>query len=229
MYLPVGWTHVTARMICQDRSFTSSIKRIICNCCELDNVNSQQSATETPHRFLLNILSGRLSFTMQKIWFKNNNQNLIHQLWSDSAPIIVYSCHSFAVVFETWMILLTQWLRLAGIWCHPNFAIFFGFWQFWFLVIAWRKLAHCSSTVCRQHSWLFAFPEISNVDETIAFHLKNDCLQDGNSDIQMCQFCFVLSYHADVLFMFVESLFHPFRSKYLRRKLRQTGLYFKEG
>ena len=34
---------------------------------------------------------------------------------------------------------------------------------------------------------------------------------------------------ADVLFMFVESLFHPFRSKYLRRKLWQTGLDFKEG
>ena len=31
---------VTAEMICQDRSFTSSIKRIICNCCELDDVNS---------------------------------------------------------------------------------------------------------------------------------------------------------------------------------------------
>ena len=107
MYLPVGWTHVTARMICQDRSFTSSIKRIICNCCELDNVNSQQCATETPHRFLLNILSGRLSFTMQKIWFKNNNQNLIHQLLSDSAPIIfiviagwyLMPCHSFLLFF----------------------------------------------------------------------------------------------------------------------------------
>ena len=43
MYLPVGWTHVTAEMICKDRSFGSSIKKTICNCCELDNVNSQCS------------------------------------------------------------------------------------------------------------------------------------------------------------------------------------------
>ena len=40
MYLLAGWTRVTAEMICQDRWFGSSIKRIICNCCELDNVNS---------------------------------------------------------------------------------------------------------------------------------------------------------------------------------------------
>ena len=152
MYLPVGWTHVTARMICQDRSFTSSIKRIICNCCELDNVNSQQCATETPHRFLLNILSGRLSFTMQKIWFKNNNQNLIHQLLSDSAPII--------------------FIVIAG-WClmPSSCANFVGFWQFWFLVITWRKLVHCSSTSCRQHSFLL-FSEISNADEKLPFIWK---------------------------------------------------------
>ena len=44
MYLLAGWTRVTAEMICQDRSFRSSIKRTICNCCELDNVNSHCSS-----------------------------------------------------------------------------------------------------------------------------------------------------------------------------------------
>ena len=46
----------------------------------------------------------------------------------------------------------------------------------------------------------------------------NDYFQDRKCDIQMCQFCFVFSYHADVLFMLVESLFHPFTSKYQTAK-----------
>ena len=130
-------------MICQDRSFTSSIKRIICNCCELDNVNSHcnRNAASIFAKHPLGELGGALRC-------RKLDSNVTIQL----------------------SLLGSEKMR----------ALFFYF-------TSDKKLSCASFQITK-------------------------CLCD-----------------ADVLFMFVESLFHPFRSKYLRRKLWQTGLDFKEG
>ena len=75
-----------------------------------------------------------------------------------------------------------------------------------FLTIAWNCYSHWNVLNVKINNW------------SLPFSMNNDYFQDRKCVIQMCQFSFVLSYHADVLFMFVESFFYPFTSKYQTAK-----------